>query len=97
MTIVDGMDDEVKELVAKFEAAQGKLEAYKQEHFPPGTVVYVECDQYKGFGVARDDSPPKQVAVMLENGNTWWYAITTVCIAPKPGHWPGWIKRMKII
>lgn len=97
MTAVDGMDDHIKELVANYIRAKVLLEKWKQDTFPPRTVVCVECPQYKGFGIAtmEDGTRPEQLAVRLENGNIWWYPVRDCCIAHRVGDWPLWIKREK--
>lgn len=96
MTAVDGMDDEIKELVERYTSIRDKLIDWRRDNFPVRSVVYVECDQYTGFGIVeRDGAEPHQLAVRLENGNTWWYPVEKTMLAHRPGDWPSWIKREK--
>jgi len=99
MTAVDGMDDEIKELVAAYKLASKKLKAWREEHRPLRSVVYVECEKYKGFGIVNhDDHPTEYLSVRLENGNTWWYPIEkTFDAGRRMCDWPTWIKREKRI
>lgn len=97
MTAVDGMFDKVVKLVANYDRAAKKLLDYKASELPPNTVVYVECDQYTGYGISvlNDGVKPNQIAVKLENGNTWWYPVEKTFPAnTRPGDWPEWIKKI---
>ena len=100
MTAVDGMDDELKELVCNYMKALEKIQDWKKDMFPTGTVVYVEHDSYKGFGIVVSDMEcyPTKVPVRLQNDNIWWYSV--LCVTPatrRPVDWPDWIKREKKI
>jgi len=54
-----------------------QLEKYKDELFPCRKTVMVDCDRYRGLGVATrwDGCPADQLPVMLPNGNTWFYPV----------------------
>jgi len=60
--------------------ARDKLNEYRNDRFPCGAAVIVNCDRYRGPGVIEDDPycPIEQVAVTLPNGNCWWYSIRFV-------------------
>jgi hypothetical protein len=98
MTAVDGMDDDIKELVEKYKLASANLVKWKKENRPFGSVVYVECDQYTGFGIIQDDAScrPEQLSVRLGNDNVWWYPLEQTTLADRHmNNWPNWIRREK--
>ena len=66
--------------LGRYRRALDELEKCKSERYYHGTPVMVDCPRYKGPGVAVTDNqcPPDQVAVSLENGNTWWYPMEAV-------------------
>lgn len=64
-------------LLGRYRRALAELEKFKADLFYHGTPVTVDCPRYKGPGTAVTDNqcPPDQVAVLLENGNVWWYPM----------------------
>ncbi len=68
------------ERVERYQAARRELQEYKDREFPRGQAVHVDTGRYRGPGsvAARGECPPDQVAVLLENGNVWWYPIDHV-------------------
>lgn len=54
-----------------------QLEELKGELFPCRKTVVVDCDRYRGIGVATrwDGCPADQLPVILPNGNTWFYPV----------------------
>ena len=68
------------ERVERYHAALRDLQEYKDREFPMGQSVHVSTGRYHGPGivVANGQCPPDQVAVLLENGNVWWYPIDHV-------------------
>jgi hypothetical protein len=98
MTAVDGMDDERDGLIASFQAARDALVKWKMERFSTGDVVYIECQEFKGYAVVAicDAIQPDQIACCLENGNIRWYPLASAIIGTtRPGDWPDWIKNRK--
>ena len=60
---------------------QDMLISQRNKVFPIGTKVMVNCPgRYVGPGIASNDSsvPVSQCAVLLPNGNTWWYPLFEV-------------------
>lgn len=77
----DGVTAEVENHWVKgFRFHRDRLERAKLTVFPHGAEVLVNCERYKGPGIAVSDSqcPVDQVAVCLPNGNTWFYPIESV-------------------
>ncbi len=56
------------------------LKRERDARFPKGVNVMVKSPRYRGSGVTADstDLQPDQVALLLENGNVWGYAIDSV-------------------
>jgi hypothetical protein len=79
---------------ATFVAAKRSLQFAKNSFFPPQTVVRVEHPRYKGLGivVVDDRCPPEDLAVLLENGNTWFYSAVTCLPVADRKLWPKWAK-----
>lgn len=67
----------LKELVDSFREASADLLLVKAQTFPVRSWVQVSCPgRYVGPGqVMQDSEPADQLAVRLDNGNTWWYPI----------------------
>lgn len=77
---------DIKPVIDSWRAAKRQLIAFKAAIFPRGTPVLVNADRYHGPGVVGfgdTDRAPDHVPVLLGNGNTWWYPIETVTVAPK--------------
>ena len=74
-------------LAERYRSAAHVLIGYRDRVFPKGSVVYVDCDRYRGPGIAARDSacPPDQLPVLLGNGNTWWYPIERCYEASQDG------------
>lgn len=71
-------------LLGRYRRAVKSLEKLKAKCFYHGTPVTVNCQCYKGPGVAVTDGEcwPDHVAVSLPNGNTWRYPLEAV----RPNH-----------
>lgn len=67
----------MKSILKRYRAALAALEKARAKRFYHGTPVLVSCRRYSGPGTAVTDNqcPPDQVAVLLPNGNVWWYPI----------------------
>jgi hypothetical protein len=67
-------------LLSAYATARAALEKYRDENYSRGTPVMVNCNRYVGPGLAVRDAqcPLDQVAVVLENGNVWWYPLESV-------------------
>jgi hypothetical protein len=68
--------------------------------FPAGSAVWVDTkllgySRYTGHGivVGREGTDAGQLAVELENGNTWWYDVLACRPALDSSEWPAWLKR----
>lgn len=85
-------------LVGAYEDAVAKLDAYRVKNFRPGGLVRVDCARFRGFGfaVVDGDCPPCKLAVMLENGNTWWYPIDSVVPVTDLRLVPRTVRRAKL-
>jgi hypothetical protein len=70
-----GIEPTLQQRACSLRRDEASLRAVISNTFPVNTPVQVNAPQYNGFWfVSRDSSPnPSVVAVMLENGNTWWY------------------------
>lgn len=79
--------------LGRYRRALAELEKCKADRFYHGTPVTVDCPRYKGPGTAVTDNqcPPDKVAVLLENGNVWWYPMES-CRPNDPDQRP---KRIK--
>lgn len=98
MVVVDGMDDELKSLVADFKNARAKLVQWSIETYPEGSVVYIEAPQFMGYAIVQrnNDCPADRISVVLENGNEWWHPILMANIGTsRPSEWPNWIKGIQ--
>jgi hypothetical protein len=79
-----------------YRLAKSQLEYLKAREFQSGSVVYVNADQYKGYGIVKleDGVRPDELAVSLGNGNTWWYPVLACAVIKDRNVWPLEIKRM---
>ena len=87
-----------KELLCRWRELTNAIQDWKAAAFPVGAIVYVECPQYNGYGIATADRDCRtdRLSVKLENGNVWWYPleccqrITDLTILPR------YARRMKL-
>ncbi len=88
--------DDLSQLVIEFRRAESKLTAARAEMFPHHSIVRVDNPRFRGFGVVALDHScgPDQLPVILENGNIWWYDITTC--EREDGVVPDWVKRIAV-
>lgn len=79
----------------QFQTARERLLEAKQREFPSGRGVRVVNERYNGYGmiVTNDDCPVDQLAVKLENGNTWWYPLDCCSLANRDTC-PPWLQRL---
>ena len=86
------------DLLCRWRELTKVIQERKAALFPVGAIVYVECPQYNGYGIATADSDCRDdlLPVKLENGNVWWYPmeccqrITDLTILPR------YARRMKL-
>lgn len=73
-------------LLAEFRERRDLLKSYRNQTFPSGTPVQVDCKRYTGPGKVVDDPdcPPDCLPVRVPNGNVWWYPLE----ACRPSHPP---------
>lgn len=81
--------------VRLFQSARDHLREARDAEFKPMRGVRVINERYRGYGlVVRDEGCPlDQVAVTLENGNTWWYPIEDCSLAPRDSC-PPWLQKL---
>ena len=67
-------------LLARWRECEKKLIEWRSKTFPCGTIVSVDCPQYRGKGrvVPSSQCPSDKVAVVLCNDNIWWYPLESV-------------------
>lgn len=70
-----------RRMVAIYRTATEFLQLDRQLRFPMGCPVHVNrIGKYVGPGIVADSTelPPDQLAVTIENGNTWHYEVEYV-------------------
>ena len=79
----------------QFQTAKERLIEACQREFPLGRGVRVAHERFNGYGmiVADDSCPVDQLAVKLENGNTWWYPLDCCSLANRDTC-PPWLQRL---
>jgi hypothetical protein len=79
----------------QFQTAKERLTEARQREFPAGRGVRVVHERYNGYGmvVVDDGCPIDQLAVKLENGNTWWYPLDSCSLANRDTC-PPWLQRL---
>lgn len=72
-----------------------RLVEARHHEFKPGRAARVINERYRGYGliVVDDGCPVDQLAVKLENGNTWWYPLEDCSIANRDAC-PGWLQKL---
>lgn len=70
---------EVGSAFINYRKALIRLAATLDEFFPMNRPVFVEGVKYRGYGCRVADTlcPPDYLAVLLENGNVWFYEPLT--------------------
>src|SRR6267154_399905 len=81
--------------LASFRKAQEWLKEARAAEFKAGRPVLVLHDRFRGYGLVADsaDCPLDQLAVQLENGNTWWYPLDD-CHLVRRDDCPPWLQRI---
>lgn len=79
----------------QYQTAKTRLTEAREREFPAGRGVRVVSDRYNGYGMIVDDDgcPVDQLAVKLENGNTWWYPLDD-CSLTNRDTCPPWLQRL---
>lgn len=79
----------------QFQTAKERLIEARRREFPSGRGVRVVDERYNGYGMIVDDDgcPVDQLAVKLENGNTWWYSLDSCSLANRDTC-PPWLQRL---
>jgi hypothetical protein len=72
-----------------------RLQEARHREFPIGRGVRVVHERYNGYGMIVEDGgcPVDQLAVKLENGNTWWYPLDSCSLANRDTC-PPWLQRL---
>lgn len=94
---VDQMAIERADLVNKTAAyvfALSALQYARDLLFPVGQVVKHRDANHWGI-VVHTDEPPQKIAVLFENGNTWFKEPSDWEPCNLKALWPKWIKRVK--
>lgn len=83
------------ERLRQYRNARERLIEARQREFPVGRGVRVAHERFHGYGLIVDDDgcPLDQLAVKLENGNTWWYELDTCSLASRDAC-PSWLQRL---
>lgn len=79
----------------QYQTAKERLTEARQREFPVGRGVRVVHERYNGYGMIVEDDgcPVDQLAVKLENGNTWWYSLDSCSLANRDTC-PPWLQRL---
>lgn len=85
----------IMERLRQYQNTKQRLTEARQREFPSGRGVRVINERYNGYGMITDDDgcPPDQLAVKLENGNTWWYPLDDCSLANRDTC-PPWLQRL---
>ena len=79
----------------QFQSARDRLMESRNAEFKPRRAVRVINERYHGFGLIVHDEtcPLDQIAVRLENGNTWWYPLDDCSLASRDSC-PQWLQKL---
>lgn len=87
------------DMVAAYHASMQALQDYRKARYKRGQFVRVNDDRFHGVGMVcvMDSSvPPHVLPVKLENGNTWWYPLTSIVEIVAAKNVPRSVRRMKL-
>lgn len=86
------------EWLGRWREMEQSIREWKRKAFPHRCIVKVNCDRYKGYGVviASSECETDKLAVMLENGNTWWYPVEACTRADDMKQVPAYARRQKL-
>lgn len=92
------MQTELHRLVAQYHEAQAALDAYTAQHWPPGSVVWIDADAFKGIGIltACDAGTHTMAYALLESQNIWCYPWTSIVSRVPVAQWPTWVRQFKL-
>lgn len=81
--------------VRAYQTARDRLLEARAAEFKPGRGVRVINERYSGYGLIVNDEgcPPDQLAVKLENKNTWWYPLEDCSLANRDTC-PPWLQQL---
>src|ERR1035437_9703060 len=67
-------------LLDRWRECEKALVKWRSKAFPCGSIVSVDCPQYRGKGrvVPSSQCPRDKGAVVLCNDNIWWYPLECV-------------------
>lgn len=79
----------------QYQTAKERLIEARQREFPTGRGVRVIHERFNGYGMIVEDDgcPVDQLAVKLENGNTWWYPLDSCSLVDR-NTCPPWLQRL---
>lgn len=92
---------EFRAMVEDLRIQRGLVETEARRRFPSGCFVRVDCDQFKGFGIAMSGYDlaalmAGSMPVRLENGNTWNYPLDTISSVESIAIVPRSVRRAKL-
>lgn len=88
----------ISDVLCRWRELTRYIREWKDMEFPIGAVVYVNCPQYKGYGIVSADSDCRddKLPVRLQNGNTWWYPVESCTRTKEMKQLPRYARRMKL-
>ncbi len=92
------MTSHIINLASIWRKVSNELKDYRRCTFRKFRFVKVDCERFRGHGITifQGEAPPDHVAVLLENGNTWWYPIESVVPVTNLRDVPRSVRRMKL-
>lgn len=94
MDVSPFLHESLSMLASAYRRARTAIIVQRGVSFPDGSVVYVDCPQFHGYGIVRDipECWPDHIAVQVQSGNTWYYEMERVTKFRVPrSEWPSWI------
>lgn len=86
------------DLLCRWREMTRLLREWKDSEFPIGSMVYVDCPRYQGYGLVTADSGcrDENLPVRLENGNVWWYPVDACTRIRDMKSLPRYARRIKL-
>lgn len=87
-----------RDLLCRWRETTRLLREWKDSEFPIGSMVYVDCPRYRGYGLVTADSEcrDENLPVRLENGNVWWYPVDACTRIRDMKSLPRYARRIKL-
>ena len=86
------------DLLGRWREMTNSIREWKRTAFPHRSIVKVNAPSYKGYGIvmATGECDTDKLAVMLENGNTWWYPVESCERIADMKQVPAYARRQKL-